>query len=170
MLIAALASSTACVRVQTHGVDVRVNQLDLPSWSSEPAEPAVPYTPYAAALRRVSRQEAEVREALRERDWEDLEEETDEWLGDMRRLAGYADTTHDPARFQRNCDTLLRGMYALRRAAAHRNVGACVEALNTCDPALDDLTRGFPLTATKPRPSEASPANAPPRAEPSARP
>ena len=53
---------------------------------------------------------------------------------------------HDPELFRLYCRQLLSEAQALRRAARSRDARGCQRAIDACDPALDKLSRTFPLT------------------------
>jgi hypothetical protein len=145
---------TGCVLVETPSVRVGV----VGSPESRHDESAPPEAPYAKALKAVVRQQDEVAEQLRDRDWGDLEDEAEEWVERVRELSGYAAMSHDPPRFRRDCDKLLAATEAVRRAARSRDPQACRRAIDACDPILDQFVRDFPATGSpKPQPTPSPP-------------
>ena len=153
-MLAVAMSGTGCVLVETPSV--RVGVVGSPEPRAD--APASPTAPYARALQSVVRQQDEVAEQLRDRDWEDLMDEADDWVERVRELSGYAETSHNPARFRRQCDKLLAATEAVRRAARSRDPQACRRAIDACDPLLDQLVRDFPLTGSpRPQPTAAAP-------------
>jgi hypothetical protein len=94
----------------------------------------------------VLRQQYKVIEALEQRDWEDVSDETGDWTEYVRVMSGYADTTHDRKLFREYCDQLLIQFKHIRSAAIVRDARRCSEAIRACDPILDNLSREFPVT------------------------
>mgnify|MGYP000361040753 CR=1 FL=1 len=101
VLILFPAAIAGCVSVDTgqtrvdvgvpralYAVDVRA---DVPA-SEGPA--------YARALRKAGDYQAKVAENLAEGDRDDLVRRSAEWVQRIRELSGYAETSHDPARFR----------------------------------------------------------------------
>jgi hypothetical protein len=102
-------------------------------------------TPYAGQLKRAIRQQDTVRKELDKRDWEELMDETSDWMEYVRVLNGYAETTSNPRPFRDCCSRLLSRMESLHAAALRRDAQACETALRGCDPLLDQLSRDYPL-------------------------
>lgn len=154
-----------CVSVERPGTSVKVGltSVAFPDSKSDDREAA----PYAKPLKRVSVQQAEVAKKLAERDWEDLVEESSEWIARARELSGYAGTSHDPGLFLACCDELVQQIQSLRQAAIRRDAAAAEEALGACDAPLNRLTMRFPVTDTPP--DQAAVASPPPVAPPAPR-
>jgi len=138
---------SGCVVV--HPTNVSLTGIGSPA-SRHPDEP-VTETPYADALRKVERQQHRVAHELEKGDWKELADEAGDWLEYTRELLGYANSSHDPARFRKYTTQLLAHVRRFRSAAYERNAEACRRALAACDPILDDFFRDFPLTTDRRR-------------------
>jgi hypothetical protein len=143
ILTGVLIASTGCVLVDTP--DVRVGVLSSPF--PRAVEPADPTPTYAQALHRVIRQQEEVASQLAQHDWAELEDEASDWITDIRMLNGYAGAAHDPDQFRAYCDKLLLEAQTLRSAARRHDEAGCRQAIDACDPLLDEMSRTFPLAA-----------------------
>ena len=150
-----VVACTGCVMVETP--DVRVGVIGSPHPRSD--EPPQPTASYGAALHRVIRQQDRVTRELNKRDWDELIDEAGDWVEYVRVLNGYASSSHDPERFRRHCDRLLRATQAVRSAAQDRDANRCRRAIDACDPILDQFTRAFPLAGPPPRDAADKPAH-----------
>lgn len=144
-LCAVLLVCIGCVTVNPSNVHVSgiLGSSSSPATAgpaSSSREPA-----YAPALRKVIQQQDKVAKELQRRDWSELADESGDWVEYTRALIGYADTSHDPAKFRQRTDALLAATQALRRAAGRHDARACQRALEACDAPLDLLCRDFPL-------------------------
>lgn len=156
--IVCAASLNGCLSVRTPNVHVEVLH---PSSLKDHDQPSRPRTTYADALDRVVEQQHTVLKELEKRDWDELVDESYDWVQYVRTLSGLADTSHDPAEFSRQCDDLLRATEAVVRAARSRDAVRCQQAIDACDPVIDRFCRTFPRTPT------GNPPPTPPPAEPS---
>jgi uncharacterized membrane protein YccC len=151
----ALAMGAGCIVVNATAPDMHGDPG--PPRPPVATAPAVRYKPYAAALDRVLRQQADVENELRKRDWEDLREEVEDWQKNIRRLVGAADTSHDPARLRELCGQLLTRLDTMHRAARGQDAATVEKALDDAAPILNRLSSEFPLTEPTTRPvTEAS--------------
>jgi len=161
LICAALLACAGCVTVNPSNVHVSgiLGSSNPPATASPSATPREPA--YAHALRKVIRQQDKVAKELERRDWPELVDESGDWVAYSRSLIGYADTSHDPAKFRQRANALLAATQALRRAAGQRDARACKRALEACDPPLDQLCRDFPLviTPTRQAPRQTTPAH-----------
>lgn len=154
-----------CVSVERPGTSVKVGLTSVEFPDSKSDDRGV--APYAKPLKTVSVQQAEVARKLAKRDWEDLVEESSDWITCARELSGYAGTSHDPGLFLACCDELVQQIQLLRQAAIRRDAAAAQEALGACDAPLNRLTMSFPVTDT--RSDQAAIASPPPAAPPEPR-
>ena len=115
-------------------------------------------TAYADALRKVARQQNRVASELQHRDWEELADESGDWVKYVRELSGYAGRSHDPALFRQYSDALLAATEDARIATARRDPQACQSAIRRCDPILDRFFRDFPLSIEPARHTVRTPA------------
>lgn len=147
-----------CVSVERPDTSVKVGltSVKLPESKSKNTETA----PYAKPLKKVSAQQSNVARKLAERDWEDLVEESSDWITCTRELSGYAGTSHDPGLFLACCDELVQQIQLLRQAAIQRDAAAAQEALGACDAPLNRLTMSFPVIEV--RSDQAATASPPP--------
>jgi hypothetical protein len=139
-----LASSTGCVSVKTPDTNVKVGITELKMPGSHESDTAA--TPYARPLRKVSEQQAKVARQLGKRDWEDVGEESAKWLSQVRELAGYAGTSHNPTLFRECCRQLQEQIHLVQQAAERRDVDRIQQAFDACNPPLTTLVQNFPLT------------------------
>lgn len=141
-------------------VTVNPSNVHVSGFISSPTPPA-PTSPsasarepaYAPALRKVIGQQEKVAKELQRRDWEELVDESNDWVKYSRALIGYADTSHNPPQFRRRADALLAATEAVRRAAARHDARACQRALDACNVPLDQLCREFPMVIDSGRPA-----------------
>jgi hypothetical protein len=129
-----------------------------------------PATPYASSLQKVIRQQQKVGAALAERDWNEVTDKTNDWMKYTRTLLGYANTSHDPARFRAYCNDLLKAIEAIHMAAARQDARTCQQALRSCDPILDRFSTDFPLVMPAGKPAAPPPQRQPPPPARSAQP
>ncbi|MBN2445624.1 MAG: hypothetical protein JXO22_02790 [Phycisphaerae bacterium] len=144
LMCATLCGSTGCLVINAPP-EVKVHSSDIPSARVERADSSMRYKPYAHQLDRVLRQQAEVEQMLRERDWDELADELGDWRGDIRRLCGVADTSHDPALMRRCCDELSRHVAAMLQAQRNHDASGVNAEMDACAPVLDRLSGTFPL-------------------------
>lgn len=142
--VSALACTTGCLIVDARVPDVRI--CPPPPEPLVESSPPVRYKPYAAALDRVLRQEARIEKELRKRDWNELGDELGDWQRYVRRLAGAADTAHDPALLRDSCETLQEHISAMRRAVRSYDALGVERALDEAASTLRLLSSEFPLT------------------------
>lgn len=120
--------------------------------------PSGSMTPYGHALHRVIQKQDEVLTDVRKHKWSHVAEGASEWMGHVRTLSGYANTTHAPARFRQYCDQLLVQVQAVRDAALCKDRARCEAAFRACDPTLNGLSRDFPMVAASRPPVQQAPA------------
>jgi hypothetical protein len=144
-VVVAVAACVGCLHVKTESVDVEFKS-PVPPINTGGSSATDPRTPYADALERVLQQQDKVTKELHRRDWGELVDEAGDWVEYVRVLAGYAGTSHDPARFRQYCDELLVATQEVRRAAAAHDAARCQQAIAACDPVLDRLSTTFPTT------------------------
>jgi len=116
-----------------------------------------PEAPYASSLQKVIRQQQKVAAAVAERDWNEVTDKTTDWMQYARTLLGYANTSHDPARFRAYCNDLLKAIEAIHGAAARQDARSCQQALRSCDPILDRFSADFPLVMPAGQPAAPPP-------------
>jgi len=141
-LLTVLYLATGCVNVRVPDVYIDA--------SAPTSGPARRYTPYGRELDKVVRRQAAVSRKLQERNWEDLNEELSEWTADIRKLAGRADTSKNPARMREYTSGLLAEVKSAQQAAAARNAQAAARAVDRTDVWLDRLSQEFPVTEPAP--------------------
>lgn len=164
-LVGILALAVGCVSVKTPDVSVDVmdpvNAYKRHESSSKEPEPApaprLRYTPYAATLERVNRQHIRVSEEFTKRDWEDLEDEAQDWMADVRALLGYAPVSHNPEQYRNLAGKLMDAVHDVRTAARAHDAEKCRKALDSADSILNQFTKTFPLTEPTDKPVEAKP-------------
>ena len=141
-LAGVMASTGGCIIVseKTRCMDMGISSPLVTCSSS------VRYTPYAAALDRVLRQEAVVSRELGACDWSDIRNELGNWQRYVRRLAGAANTTGDPAALRGHCAVLGEHIEVMRQAARHRDIKVIEEELDAVAPTLSRLSTDFTLT------------------------
>ncbi len=145
---------SGCIVVNTPPVpeySVEIAPAAPPSADGEPPEP-VRYKPYARELNAVLRQEATIEKELGKRDWNELGDELGDWQRQVRRLAGAADTSHDPTRMRRCCDALDAHIASMRKSQRYLDARGVERALEEAGPVLRELSRTFPLTEPVPDP------------------
>ncbi len=144
-IVATLVATTGCLIISARVPDVHVRHLPP---GDPPVECGTPvrHKPYAAALDRVLRQEARVSRELRKRDWEEVDDELADWQKYTRRLAGVADTSHDPAVLRAHCATLHAHVETMRSAQRHWDATVIEQELEEARPLLDRMSSEFPLT------------------------
>ncbi len=156
---ALLTHGFGCVSVNTPDTQVKVGitEFKMPGSSHESDASAAPY---AEPLRKVSRQQARVARQITQGDWEDLGERSAEWMSQVRELAGYADTSHDPHLFRACCRQLQEQIGILEQAAMRRDADRARQAFDACNSPLTTLVLTFPSTrqATVASPPPAQPA------------
>ena len=151
-----------CVIVNPGDVEFAASPVSVQVPSPIASDPMDRYADYRE---RNLRQPAKVREALDERDWEDVIDEAADWTRYCRVLLGYSDQTHDPVKFRNVTYDLLRETESLRQAAVLRDVTGCERALSNADGLLDRMSRDFPISG---RPTQTRPPQASRSASPSA--
>lgn len=144
-LIGALAANTGCMIISAQGTK-RCPETCPPSPRIAEAPP-LQYRPYAAALDRVVQQQVRVQHELERRDWSELSDELSNWQQQIRRLAGVADSSHDPQRLRDHCTTLSDHLQLMRQAERARDAEALWDTLEAVDPVLTQISHEFPLTA-----------------------
>lgn len=122
-------------------------------------------TPYGAELDRVIKQQSTVDKEFRQRDWKELDDELNDWVRDVRRLLGRAESSPNPTRMKEICAALLREMQSMQHAVSSRDAGAVRRSLDATNPWLDRLAAEFPTTEPIPESERAPAAGQPAGAE-----
>ncbi len=136
-----LAVFAGCVNVDTRIPDVQINTGSV----GEGGGPRERRTPYARDLEKVLDQERTVQKDLKDRDWEELDDDSADWSKYVRKLMGQANTCGNPAKMREYCTSLLREIEGLQRAAAAKDGKAAGAALTRMRPILDRMSAEFPL-------------------------
>jgi hypothetical protein len=133
-------------------VNVGITSVNLPESSSSKSDSAA----YARPLRKVGEQQTKVAKYLTRRKWGDVVEKSSDWMEQIRKLRGYAHTSHDTRLFRECCDALLTQAQTLRQAAMRRDSVRAQQAFDACDPPLNRLVRSFPPNGVTMRRDSAS--------------
>lgn len=137
---AGLLVSSGCVIVNPSDVHMAASPSPIVIGHPRPSEGL---TSYSGAVQRTVRQQAKVVKELQDRDWNDLVDETGDWMEDIHMLSTYAEQTNSPDRFRACCDALLTHAQALRSSAMRADANGCEQAIRRSDPYITALSRDF---------------------------
>jgi hypothetical protein len=157
--VVAVAASGGCVLVNPG--DVHVGS-PAPVEVGRPKPTPEPMRPYGPELERVIQQQDKVFKEIRKGHYSHVADEAGKWMEMVRRLNGYAGTSHDAGRFQMYCEQLLTHVQAVRDAAVREESIRCEQAWRACDPILNNFTRDFPISAMAPPARTGRPSSSPP--------